>query len=109
MSLREVWDKLDLLEEQVLSTLYYGISRGMPRSEVISQILTLAGDNWRKAKSYIPILKYEENNPFYNCQTDDYGNVIDPVTMEEIPLDELYHSMKEVRNSALTSILYLKL
>jgi hypothetical protein len=78
------------MQKQEIFELYNEeIQRGCTRGEAIERILPKVGQNWRLIKDAIP--DYEEDDPRRGCQSDDYGVVIDPISLEEIPDDKLIH------------------
>lgn len=89
--LRSLWfaHQDEALSSLVPRAYAFALQEGLSRTEAIEEILTLAGDQWRVAKSYIPVLQYAPDDAYYGCQTDDYGTVIDPISLSEIPLERL--------------------
>lgn len=83
------WATESDLEELVLITYAEGVAEELSRSTIIENILKLAGKRWKEASQYIPRMEFDEDDEFYGCQTNDYGDVVDPITMDEIPRERL--------------------
>lgn len=96
MSTDEIWraNREKSLRDAVLAVYEDGMKNNAMRTDIIEEILVLAKDEWREAKRYIPILQYSEDNIYYGCQTDDYGNAIDPISLSEIPAERLVSFME---------------
>src|SRR5687768_15592387 len=84
MSLQETWTRhITSLRAAVTKTYEFGLRQGMLHSEVIDQILNLAGSNWREAKKFIPPVVYPRTDARFGCQTDDYGIAVDPISLRD--------------------------
>lgn len=78
--LEDVWNSEREFEDKVIVSYEEGIRMGLTRSETVDIILELA--QGRDVRAFLP-----RDNP-RGCQTDDYGTVIDPITLDEIPQDK---------------------
>jgi hypothetical protein len=84
--MEQVWNESKSFEDAVVNAYSFGIKTNS-RGETIEKIEQLAKDRWREVKKYVPPASY--SSAFEGCQTDDYGTIIDPISLEEIPEEKL--------------------
>jgi hypothetical protein len=84
--MERIWNESESLEDAVVNAYSFGI-KTQSRTEVIEKIEQLAKDRWREVKKFVPPPAYPVM--FDGCKTDDYGTVIDPISLEEIPEEKL--------------------
>lgn len=91
MSLHNIWKETlnKSFANAVQETFTLGLEQGLSRSDCVEKILSFAGGRWREVRDHTPRCVYEENDPRNGCQTDDYGTVIDPISLSEIPEERL--------------------
>lgn len=84
------WLNTTSAELELLVLLAYadGVSKEQTRRQIIDGILQMAGERWREASAYIPKTEFREDEVFFGCQTDDYGDVVDPITLEDVPFEK---------------------
>jgi hypothetical protein len=79
--MEQAWNSTDSFKDKVLLAYEKGLELGLTRSETIERLLDLS-----EGKNIKPFLPFDDSQ---GCQTDDYGTVIDPITLDEIPEDKL--------------------